>query len=316
MDRVIRKRNKTNRNLFENINIKEIYNRKNEKNYFLIMDRLGDSLRNIHEKLCNKFSFKTAAQIGLQMVNVLEKVHDCGLVYNDIKPDNILIGDIEIIPIIDGDSQPNVDIVQTDCSSVRLIDFAYSTAFNDTDGQHIKDNVPDKFQGSILFASKNAFNFTSTSRRDDFISLCYLLIYLVNENQLGFITQVEDMGARAKFNYIKEKKNSCDAKALCGTQRHNPDTFRFHDFAEEIFSYGFEEKPNYAKMRFLLTKALIDSNCNLDKKYDWFPLLSNTYGYGLRVLDISNESIDKQLLKEIALDENVDSDKFVIRKPQ
>jgi serine/threonine protein kinase len=38
------------------------------------------------------------------MVNALEKVHDCGLVYNDIKPDNILVGDIEIIPIIDDDS--------------------------------------------------------------------------------------------------------------------------------------------------------------------------------------------------------------------
>jgi serine/threonine protein kinase len=188
IDRVIRKRNKANRNLYENINIKEIYNKKNEKNYFLIMDRLGDSLRNIHEKLCNKFSFKTAAQIGLQMVNSLEKVHECGLVYNDIKPDNILVGDIEIIPIIDDETQPNVDIEATDCSSIRLIDFGFSTAFKDTDGEHIKDNVPDKFQGSILFASKNAFNFTSTSRRDDFISLCYLLIYLVNENQLGLIT--------------------------------------------------------------------------------------------------------------------------------
>lgn len=109
------------------------------------MDRLGDSLRNIHEKLCNKFSFKTAAQIGLQMVGVLEKIHECGYVYNDIKPDNILVGDIEIIPIIDGDSQPNIDIVQTDCSTVRVIDFGFSTAFMDTDGLHIKDNVPDKF---------------------------------------------------------------------------------------------------------------------------------------------------------------------------
>ena len=123
------------------------------------------------------------------------------------------------------------------------------------------------------------------------------------------------MEARAKFNFIKEKKNSGDAKALCGTKRHNPDTFRFHDFAEEIFSYGFEEKPNYAKLRFLLTKALIDSNCNLDKMYDWFPLLSNNYGYDNRLLDISNESIDKSLLKEIALDENVDSKNFIIKQP-
>ena len=30
--------------------------------------------------------------MGLQLVNILELIHDSGLVYNDLKPDNILMG--------------------------------------------------------------------------------------------------------------------------------------------------------------------------------------------------------------------------------
>lgn len=57
-----------------------------------------------------------------------------------------------------------------------------TTSYNDENGVHIKDGLPDKFKGSMLFASKNTFNFVMTSRRDDFIALCYLMIYLIDEN--------------------------------------------------------------------------------------------------------------------------------------
>jgi len=38
-----------------------VVQQKNIKHYYLIMDRLGDSLRKIHDKLHNQFTFKTAA---------------------------------------------------------------------------------------------------------------------------------------------------------------------------------------------------------------------------------------------------------------
>ena len=69
----------------------------------------------------------------------------------------------------------------------------------------------------MLFASKNAFNFLKTSRRDDLIALCYLLIYLIDENQLKIIQQVERMTKKQKFLYIKNAKLKLTPEELCGT---------------------------------------------------------------------------------------------------
>lgn len=87
-----------------------------------------------------------------------------------------------------------------------MVDFGLTTCYNDEKGNHIEEGIPDKFKGSMLFASKNAFKFEMTSRRDDLIALCYLLIYLIDENQLGFIAQVEGMSKKEKFLFIKSKK--------------------------------------------------------------------------------------------------------------
>jgi len=42
-----------------------IVQRREIKHFFLIMDRLGDPLRKIHDKHNNYFTYKTTAQIGI-----------------------------------------------------------------------------------------------------------------------------------------------------------------------------------------------------------------------------------------------------------
>lgn len=68
----------------------------------------------------------------------------------------------------------------------------------------------------MLFASKYVFNFTMTSRRDDLISLCYLITFLIDENMLGIIQQVDGLKKKEKFKFIKEKKLTMTAQELCG----------------------------------------------------------------------------------------------------
>lgn len=143
-------------------------------------------MRTIHERMNCRFSFKTTAQIGIQIVNVLQKIHEHGYVFNDLKPDNILVGDLPLYFYQEMMKQKKTIDKRQFCQ-VHLIDFGLTTSYNDENGQHIKTGMPDKFKGSMLFASKNAFNFLMTSRRDDLIALCYLLIYLIDENQLKFI---------------------------------------------------------------------------------------------------------------------------------
>jgi hypothetical protein len=67
---------------------------------------------------------------------------------------------------------------------MHLIDFGFSQSFLDEQGVHIaKSNIDCKIDRNIVFASKNYFNGTTLSRRDDIISIVYNLLYLMNPHK-------------------------------------------------------------------------------------------------------------------------------------
>jgi hypothetical protein len=61
----------------------------------------------------------------------------------------------------------------------------------DEEGNHIKLVKEDLFKGNFIFASVNALNYITQSRRDDFISLCYMLVYFIDAD-LPFIVEKEE----------------------------------------------------------------------------------------------------------------------------
>ena len=73
-----------------------------------------------------------------------------------------------------GDSEP----------SVYLIDYGFSAKFlKENKIDHIDENeMVDTFQGNMIFSSLNQMKFKKTSRRDDLISLFYMMIYCLNNN--------------------------------------------------------------------------------------------------------------------------------------
>ena len=64
--------------------------------------------------------------------------------------------------------------------SIHLVDFGYASKYLDKDSKHIKEDVVDSFRGNLMFASASSLDFCTTSRKDDLISLCYILIFLLN----------------------------------------------------------------------------------------------------------------------------------------
>lgn len=56
--------------------------------------------------------------------------------------------------------------------------------------------------GNLLFASKNMFLGITQSRRDDMISLAYLIVFLMN----GELTWLEDVDTEAAdfFEHVKQ----------------------------------------------------------------------------------------------------------------
>ena len=61
------------------------------------------------------------------------------------------------------------------------------------------------FKGNLVFSSKNAFKGQSLSRRDDLISLGYLLIYIM-DGDLEFMHSEEDLSQAEEFKMIGLKK--------------------------------------------------------------------------------------------------------------
>ena len=82
------------------------------------MTRFGDTLETHMEDL----SHLQINQIGIQILIMLEKVHETGFVYNDLKEDNVCVG-------IPEESNPNM---------LKLIDFGVSTKYLDDDRNHIQ----------------------------------------------------------------------------------------------------------------------------------------------------------------------------------
>lgn len=63
--------------------------------------------------------------IGINLIHLLENFHNIGYIYNDLKLDNILVGD--------------KDSSYESLSKITLIDFGLCTSYLDKDGNHVQD---------------------------------------------------------------------------------------------------------------------------------------------------------------------------------
>lgn len=75
-------------------------------------------------------------------------MHEIGYLHNDLKLENILVGD-------------------KDPENIYLIDFGLSVKYRQANGSHVSKNFINKFSGNFMFASLNSCRGNTKSRRDD-----------------------------------------------------------------------------------------------------------------------------------------------------
>ena len=65
----------------------------NRKYYILVMELMGKSLEDIFKSfVVKKMSPRCVCNIGYQMIEILEYIHNKHVIHRDIKPDNFVIG--------------------------------------------------------------------------------------------------------------------------------------------------------------------------------------------------------------------------------
>ena len=95
-------------------------------------------------------------------------------------------------------------------------------------------------------ASVNAMNFRKLSRRDDLISLTYLLIYMI-QGHLSFMVK-QTVPMKYQFGYVRSGKIQLTPCKLCNSNKAK----LLVNLIKEINSLEFDEKPDYKRYRKML----------------------------------------------------------------
>lgn len=120
----------------------------------LVLKYAGVDLHEL-QKACQGFSNNQIFTYATLLIRAIENLHNCGFVHRDIKPKNF---------------------VTFTNDSVKLIDFGIVSRWRDSIGNHVKLHKNCRFRGTFTYASVNAHNLLTPSRRDDLESLGYMLI--------------------------------------------------------------------------------------------------------------------------------------------
>ena len=204
----------------------------------LIMKFIGQSLKYYLQKCDRNFTLATTLRISIQVLNILQQIHDKGIVLRYLKPENMLMG-----------SGGNKDYVY-------LIDFDLAKKYI-IDGNHIPYGEVDDILGNRRFISLNIHNKIEPTRRDDIESLGYNLVY--------FMKGKLPWDNCKSTNDIKEKKTNTSLDELCDGL---PEEFK--EFIKYARDMEFSQKPDYEYLNNILLKAAEKNNIDINTvKYDW-----------------------------------------------
>lgn len=159
--------------------------------------------------------------IGTQLLSIIEHVHKKGMLYIDLKPENIMFKDDTLKEIV-------------------LIDFGiYKTWQCHRNGVRECIDVND-VEGTPLYASKNALSSKSTSRIDDIESIGYILIFLYNKGNIPWKNE------KTNKSILNRKSNICYS-----SDGENLPEYII-DFIERTQNYHFQELPEYKIFKYIL----------------------------------------------------------------
>ena len=138
----------------------------------------------------------TGLRVGIELIINIKILHSYGLIHGDLKEDNI----VKLIKSI---------YIENEEIHFSLIDFGFSQIYLDNNKNHIKKNY--KYCGNYYYSSYNALSNGLISRKDDLISICYLILKISGVklpwDSINLAKPGADTGIRYRIEIESCKKN-------------------------------------------------------------------------------------------------------------
>lgn len=198
------------------------------KNFFMVMELLGDSLWDVRKQCASgRVELPTVKAVGLSTLGAIEGLHVLGFIHRDIKPANFVI------------SPPNAAAGR---GKWVLIDFGLARKYVGEDGSHMPPRSDASFRGSTTYASVHAHRNEDLSRRDDLWSWFYMLTELVE----GCLLWRPDHGEADKQLVLAEKEKCLAQPELLARSKLPDALLQIHSHLKGL---SFQDTPDYGHLR-------------------------------------------------------------------
>ena len=158
--------------------------------------------------------------IGIQIIDIIRDIHSRGVIHRDIKPDNILYS------------------LNTK-EQIYLIDFGLSLCYRDNNGRHISKGSSRDIVGSINFISVNIHKGITASRRDDIISIFYVLVYLIVGDLPWNINKMKETKIEKMYNNVFKMKQNINLLSKYGIHEN------IYKMYEHCLILDYSDEPDY-----------------------------------------------------------------------
>tara|TARA_B100000497_G_C7620772_1_gene372933 strand:+ start:89 stop:874 length:786 start_codon:yes stop_codon:yes gene_type:complete len=198
---------------------------KKDKIYHIVLEYVGITLKVFKKYYYNNIKYIFYIKyLSIDLISIIEKIHNLNVLHRDLKPDNVCIKN----------------------GNIYLIDFGYSSKYT-YKKTHINNKKILSVIGSYDYISENVLNLNNPSRRDDIESVLYILIFLLlNKNNYKQYNKVD---------YNVKKMKDIIIKIL---DRYFIDNIELKKIVNYIKNIKYDEKPLYNYF-----KHFIYNNLNL-----------------------------------------------------
>jgi serine/threonine protein kinase len=171
---------------------------------------------------------KEVTEYVIEMLSIINKVHDAGVVHRDIKPENFMFSVVT--------DKGNIE------KKLNIIDFGLSRFYMKGD-KHVANTYNKSIVGTLRYISKHVHEGDVYSRRDDIISIIYVAIYLLKGKLAwsGIIPKKGDKRTKEELVYDK-KMNTTSAELCCGLP------YLYQKLIDYAYTLDFDDKPDYLYM--------------------------------------------------------------------